>query len=100
MQSPAAAHAGHVDAAIERGRAFADAGASGLFVPGLADEALIARICRASPLPVNIMMMSGVPSVGRLTSLGVAWISHGPGPYSLATRALADAAAAVYAGPR
>ncbi|MDQ3139301.1 MAG: isocitrate lyase/phosphoenolpyruvate mutase family protein, partial [Pseudomonadota bacterium] len=53
-----------------------------------------------SPLPVNIMMMPGVPAAGRLAALGVARISHGPGPYSLAMRALADAAAAVYAGPR
>ncbi|QHL90389.1 isocitrate lyase/phosphoenolpyruvate mutase family protein [Sphingomonas changnyeongensis] len=83
-----------LDLAAERSRAFADAGASGLFVPGLADERLIARLCAASPLPVNVMQRPGVPPPARLAALGVARISHGPGPYRLAMRALADAARA------
>lgn len=82
------------DAAIERARAYADAGANGFFVPGLADEALLARICDASPLPVNAMMFAGMPSARRLAELGVARISHGPGPYRLAMKALTEAARA------
>lgn len=82
------------DAALERARAYADAGASGFFVPGLADEALLARICDASPLPVNAMMFAGMPPRGRLAELGVARISHGPGPYRLAMKALTEAARA------
>jgi 2-methylisocitrate lyase-like PEP mutase family enzyme len=87
-----------VDEALERGRAYADAGASGLFLPGLIDEALIARACRASPLPVNIMNMIGAPSAAHLAELGVARISHAGGPWRLAMRALKDAAEAVYRG--
>jgi 2-methylisocitrate lyase-like PEP mutase family enzyme len=86
-----------VDAALERGRAYADAGASGLFLPGLVDESLIDRACRASPLPVNIMNMIGGPPAQRLAELGVARISHAGGPYRLAMRALKEAAMAVYA---
>lgn len=87
-----------VDEALERGCAYGDAGASGLFLPGLIDEALIERACRASPLPVNIMNMIGAPSAARLAELGVARISHAGGPWRLAMRALKEAAEAVYRG--
>jgi 2-methylisocitrate lyase-like PEP mutase family enzyme len=80
--------------ALERARAYADAGASGFFVPGLADEALLARVCEASPLPVNAMMFAGMPSPKRLADLGVARISYGPGPYRQAMKALTEAARA------
>ena len=86
-----------VDAALERARAYADAGASGLFAPGLADEELMARLCAESPLPVNIMVMANTPSAGRMAELGVSRISHGPGPYRLAMRALQEAAKVAYA---
>jgi 2-methylisocitrate lyase-like PEP mutase family enzyme len=85
-----------VDEALERGAAYSDAGASGLFLPGLVDEALIERACRASPLPVNIMTMIGAPTAARLAGLGVARISHAGGPWRLAMRALKEAAEAVY----
>jgi 2-methylisocitrate lyase-like PEP mutase family enzyme len=81
-----------VDQALERARAYADAGASGFFVPGLADERLLARVCKDSPLPVNAMMFPGMPDRKRLAELGIARISHGPGPYRQAMAALADAA--------
>ncbi len=93
FQKPADAHdATMVDAALERARAYADAGASGLFVPGLVSEALIARIVEASPLPVNVMVMPATPPRARLAELGVARISHGPGPYLGAMKWLAQAA--------
>ncbi|MGO8586886.1 isocitrate lyase/phosphoenolpyruvate mutase family protein, partial [Rhizobium ruizarguesonis] len=52
-ESDLSKHAGLVDEAIESGRAYAAAGGSGFFVPGLIDPALIEKICAASPLPVN-----------------------------------------------
>ena len=67
--------------ALERAKAYAAAGASGLFVPGLVDAALIGRIIEGTPLPVNVMVMDGVPSNDRLATLGVARISYGPIPY-------------------
>jgi 2-methylisocitrate lyase-like PEP mutase family enzyme len=85
------------DHALERARAYADAGASGFFVPGLVDEALLARICEASPLPVNAMMFPGMPSTRRLAELGIARISYGPGPYRQAMKGLTEAARAVLA---
>lgn len=98
FQKPADAHdTSMADAALERARAYADAGASGLFVPGVVAERLIARICEGSPLPVNVMHMPGVPGRARLGELGVARISHGPGPYRGAMQWLADAAKAAMA---
>lgn len=70
-----------VDDAIERAKAYATAGAAGFFVPGLTEDALIGRLCEAVALPVNVMVMDGVPSNERLAKLGVARISYGPIPY-------------------
>ena len=86
---------GMVAAALERGRAYADAGADGLFVPGLVGERLIGLLVEGSPLPVNIMAGAATPPAARLAELGVARISHGPGPYRQAMRALEEAARAV-----
>jgi 2-methylisocitrate lyase-like PEP mutase family enzyme len=95
LQAPGDAHdAALVDAALERARAYADAGADGLFVPGLTDERLIERVVTGSPLPVNIMMSPGKPPAARLAELGVARISHGPGPYRSAMAHVEEAARA------
>ena len=86
------------DAAVERAKAYADAGASGFFAPGLTDERQIAALCEASPLPVNVMMFEDMPDAARLAELGVARISHGPGPWRDAMAALTEAAQAVFGG--
>lgn len=84
-----------LDEAIERGHAYAGEGASGFFAPGLRDERLIEKLCTAVKLPVNIMAFPGVPDADRLGTLGVARISHGPGPYRLMMQKLTEAARAV-----
>jgi methylisocitrate lyase len=99
FQKPAAEHdMAMVDAALERARVYAEAGADGLFVPGIVAEPLIGRLAEASPLPVNVMAMPGVPARARLAELGVARISHGPGPYRGAMAWLTQAAKAAMAG--
>ncbi len=70
-----------LDDAIARAGAYADAGASGFFAPGLRDEGLIARLCESTDLPVNIIALPGTPDTATLASLGVARISYGPVPY-------------------
>ena len=74
-------HAALIAEAKERATAYKQAGADCFFVPGLIDAALIADICDAVALPVNIMKKAGVPPISDLASLGVARISYGPGPY-------------------
>ncbi len=70
-----------VDQAIERGKAFADAGASGFFVPRLADPRQIARVVEAVPLPLNVIAFPGAPAKSEWANAGVARISHGPFPH-------------------
>lgn len=77
-----------VDEALERAKAYADAGASGFFIPGLTEDALIGQVCEAVTLPVNVMVMDGMPSNERLSKLGVARISYGPIPYVRAMNVL------------
>src|SRR6266849_9043484 len=79
-----------VEEALERAKAYAAAGASGFFIPGLTEDALIEQLCEAVTLPVNVMVMDGVPSNERLAKLGVARISYGPIPYVSAMKALKE----------
>jgi methylisocitrate lyase len=80
--------------AIERAHAYAEAGADGLFAPGLADIALIAGLGESSPLPLNIMIDDSTPSIRLLAEHGVARVSHGPHPYIMAMKVLEEAARA------
>jgi 2-methylisocitrate lyase-like PEP mutase family enzyme len=70
-----------VDQVIERGKAFADAGASGFFVPRLADPGQIERVVREVPLPLNVIAFPGAPAKAVWAGAGVARISHGPFPH-------------------
>lgn len=83
--------------AIERAHAYAEAGADGLFAPGLADITLIARLAKESPLPLNIMVGDATPPVRALAEHGVARVSYGPHPYLMAMKALEEAARAANA---
>jgi len=81
----------HLQELIERARAYAEAGASGFFAPGLANPDFIGRLCEASALPVNILVMPGVPSSKELADLGVARISYGGGSYRTTMEAFKEA---------
>lgn len=70
-----------VDQVIERGKAFADAGASGFFVPRLSDPRQIERVVREVPLPLNVIAFPGAPDKSAWAKAGVARISHGPFPH-------------------
>ncbi|MFI9597192.1 isocitrate lyase/phosphoenolpyruvate mutase family protein [Nonomuraea sp. NPDC052265] len=62
---------------IKRTAAYAEAGADGIFVPGLLDLDALATLCAESPLPVNAMAVAGGPTVAELTQAGVRRISLG-----------------------
>jgi len=78
---PDAHDAALADQAIERGKAYADAGANGFFIPGLADLSLVERIAKAVSLPVNAMHLPNGPSRAQWASAGIARVSHGPFPF-------------------
>ena len=83
-----------VDQVIERGKAFADAGASGFFVPRLADPRQIERIVREVPLPLNVIAFPGAPAKAEWAAAGVARISHGPFPHRALMAQLTEMASA------
>ena len=82
---------------IERGKAFADAGASGFFVPRLSDARQIERVVREVPLPLNVIAFPGAPPKSEWASAGVARISHGPFPHKALMAQLEEAARAAIA---
>jgi 2-methylisocitrate lyase-like PEP mutase family enzyme len=86
-----------LDQVIERGKAFADAGASGFFVPRLADPRQIERVVREVPLPLNVIAFPGAPPKAEWAAAGVARISHGPFPHRALMAQLEEAARAAIA---
>jgi 2-methylisocitrate lyase-like PEP mutase family enzyme len=70
-----------IDQVVERGKAFADAGASGFFVPRLSEPQQIERVVREVPLPLNVIAFPGAPDKSVWAGAGVARISHGPFPH-------------------
>jgi 2-methylisocitrate lyase-like PEP mutase family enzyme len=94
QQPPEQHNEAMVSAAVDRAQAYAEAGADGLFAPGLADSVLIARLAEALPLPLNIMVGDLTPPLRTLAENGVARVSHGPNPYLIAMKRLEEAARA------
>jgi 2-methylisocitrate lyase-like PEP mutase family enzyme len=80
--------------ACDRLKAYRDAGADCLFIPGIASEDLIASFVEALQFPINILAVAGVPPIARLKELGVARVSVGSGMMRSAmghTRRIAEA---------
>jgi 2-methylisocitrate lyase-like PEP mutase family enzyme len=68
--------------AIARAHLYFQAGADSLFLPGLSDLSLIAKITKESQLPINILVGASGPSFRDLADNGVARISYGNSPYA------------------
>ena len=83
-----------IDKVVERGKAFADAGASGFFVPRLAEPKQIERVVREVPLPLNVIAFPGAPDKKVWADAGVARISHGPFPHRALMKTLTEMARA------
>jgi 2-methylisocitrate lyase-like PEP mutase family enzyme len=77
---------------IERGKAFAEAGASGFFVPRLSDPGQAERVVREVPLPLNLIAFPGAPPNRDWAAAGVARISYGPFPHRALMAQLEQAA--------
>lgn len=67
-----------LDEAVQRGRAYLEAGADCVFVPGVVDGRTIGDLVRGIGGPLNVMTGPGAPSIGELGALGVARASVGP----------------------
>jgi 2-methylisocitrate lyase-like PEP mutase family enzyme len=64
---------------LARAKRYREAGADGLFVPGLADPADIQTVASAAGLPLNVMAWPGLPPAPDLVRLGVRRLSAGSG---------------------
>ncbi|MFF2388772.1 isocitrate lyase/phosphoenolpyruvate mutase family protein [Agromyces sp. NPDC058104] len=84
---------------VERGRAFLDAGATSVFVPGVFGEAEIEELVAGiGEQKLALIGLPGVPAPARLEALGVARLSYGPTTQRVALGALQDLATGLYAG--
>jgi 2-methylisocitrate lyase-like PEP mutase family enzyme len=85
--------------AIERGRAFLDAGAACVFVPGLLDEPTVGALVEGiGQRRVSVINVPGSLPQKRLAELGVARVSFGAFIQRAALTGLAELAAELLAG--
>lgn len=85
--------------AIQRGRAFLDAGATAVFVPGILDAAVTRQLVEGiGERKVSVIGLPGALAASEYEKLGVARISYGPLPQRVALTALQDLAVSLYAG--
>ena len=66
-----------VEEALACGTRYRDAGADGLFVPGVKDPDAIREIVARAGLPLNVLVVPGLAPVTELATLGVARVSAG-----------------------
>ncbi|RFU42728.1 isocitrate lyase/phosphoenolpyruvate mutase family protein [Actinomadura logoneensis] len=78
-----------IDAALDRGRRYLEAGADSVYPILLRDETALATLVKELPGPVNALCLPGL-TVSRLAELGVARISWGPQAHRHAMGALKD----------
>ncbi|MFT4280997.1 isocitrate lyase/PEP mutase family protein [Microbacterium sp.] len=84
--------------AIERGRAYLQAGADVVFVPGILDADVTRRLVDGiGERKVSVIGLPGALSAAEYEALGVARISYGPLTQRVALTALQDAAKSLYA---
>lgn len=75
---------------VSRGMLYKDAGADGFYPIFLKDEAIIRIIIKEVGLPVNLLMLPGIPGLDTLKSIGVARVSLGPGLFKFAVKAMKE----------
>ncbi|MDQ2661717.1 MAG: isocitrate lyase/phosphoenolpyruvate mutase family protein [Actinomycetota bacterium] len=85
--------------AIERGRAYLDAGATCIFVPGnFGEDVIIELVAGIGEQRVSLIALPDVPAPARLEELGVARLSYGPITQRVALGALQDMATEMQGG--
>lgn len=85
--------------AIERGRAYLDAGASNFFAPGKLDAPTVGALVEAlGERKINIIGIPGSIDLATAQRLGVSRVSYGPWSQNVALTALAQLAEDAYAG--
>jgi 2-methylisocitrate lyase-like PEP mutase family enzyme len=86
-----------LDETLARATAYVDAGADGIFVPGLADARTIRAFTGGLTAPVNLLPIAGM-TLTDLAELGVRRVSTGSLPYRAAITAALASTTAVHDG--
>jgi 2-methylisocitrate lyase-like PEP mutase family enzyme len=86
------------DSTLDRVRAYVDAGADGVFVPGLSEPDGIEALVAAVPVPVNLLFLPGRLTLESVRALGVRRVSTGSLLFRAALGAALDIAGAVRDG--
>ncbi|MGH9209252.1 MAG: isocitrate lyase/PEP mutase family protein [Acidimicrobiales bacterium] len=68
---------------LRRAHAYVEAGADGLFLPGLVDLDALRTVIEEVPAPVNVMLWPGLPPIDELAAIGVRRISQGGAAFLL-----------------
>jgi 2-methylisocitrate lyase-like PEP mutase family enzyme len=86
---------GRLRATLDRAAAYVEAGADGVFVPGVTDLAVVETLARSITKPLNILAGPGAPAIAELARRGVARVSLGSAvakaAYAVARRAAHEA---------
>jgi 2-methylisocitrate lyase-like PEP mutase family enzyme len=78
--------------AIRRGKAYKDSGADGLYPIFLKEQESMKSIVREVGLPLNILLLPGIPDFETLGKIGIARVSLGPGFLKIAINAMKNTA--------
>ena len=81
-----------LDDAIQRGKAYKDAGADGFYPIFLKTKDDMEAVIKDVALPVNILLLPGIPDFETLQKTGVARLSLGPGFLKIAINAMKNTA--------
>ena len=73
-----------LEESLQRADRYRNAGADGIFVPGVVDAPAITELVAAVKLPLNVLARAGLPAAPALAALGVRRLSAGSGLASAA----------------
>jgi len=86
-----------VESTVDRAIRYMEAGADGVFVPGLSEPDVLRELTAAIPVPVNVLAIPG-RSLAELAGLGIRRVSTGSVPYRAAMYAASEVVLAVRDG--
>jgi 2-methylisocitrate lyase-like PEP mutase family enzyme len=86
-----------VESTVDRATRYVQAGADGVFVPGLSEPDVLRELTAAIPVPVNVLAVPG-RSLAELAGLGIRRVSTGSLPYRAAMHAATEVVLAVRDG--
>lgn len=85
--------------AIQRGRAYIEAGATSVFIPGILDVNVTRQLVDGiGERKISVIGLPGALAASEYEKLGVARISYGPLPQRVALTALQELAVSLYGG--